>query len=125
MVNGILVMSLMVALISPPPAQKLPTSAGSFAKQCEEPSPKDLATSVSLGVAYGHCLGVFDGWIGANRLMFQLKGRPLFCPPEGVTADQGRRIFLKYIAEHPELVQEGPSETGIVSLTMAFPCSDR
>ena len=49
--------------------------------------------------------------------------RRIICFPENsIQNDQGMRIVLKYLREHPERLQELKSELVIYALMGAFPC---
>ena len=50
------------------------------------------------------------------------KAMPFCQPKEGITIDQARRIFLKYIAAHPEDLHWTAQTILAVALNEIFPC---
>ena len=49
---------------------------------------------------------------------------PLFCSPVGSTVDQARKVFLKYISDHPERLHESSKVVVTLALTAAFRCTN-
>ena len=70
-------------------------------------------------------MGYFNGLVATNRLIDQLKGTALFCPPTDVNPEQARKVFPKYMANHPEKLHEDGESLAIVSLALAFPCNPK
>jgi hypothetical protein len=48
--------------------------------------------------------------------------RPVCLPEKGITNDQGIRIFVKYLRQNPEVLNESGRMSLMVSLKNAFPC---
>ena len=71
-----------------------------------------------------HCLGFVDGFMSAASVAqaINLKAMPFCQPKEGISIDQARRIFLKYIAAHPEDLHSTAQLILAVALREAFPC---
>ncbi len=70
------------------------------------------------------CLGFVDGFMSAAAVaqVINRKGMPFCQPKEGISIDQARRIFLKYIAAHPEDLHWTAQTILAVALSEAFPC---
>lgn len=97
----------------------------------------DTATNFEEAAEARHCLGyvagVADG-IGMIQafiaILMNEKQRdvpfgPCF-PEGGISSDQTRRIFLKYLADNPDQLHEAARSTVFVALTKTFPpCADK
>ena len=104
-------------------AQTLAKTAGDFAKLCADTDPKAAARNSVLALNNGFCLGYFQGVLITNYMFNALKrGDAFFCAPIEVTPGQARKVFLKYINEHPEKLHEEPTSTVQESLIAVFPC---
>jgi hypothetical protein len=82
---------------------------------------KDIKRPVEA-MDVGICLGYFNGFLDANLLVDLMNGPKIFCPDNGVTVDQLRKIFLKHMADHPEQLHLLASVTVEAALQKAFPC---
>ncbi len=71
-----------------------------------------------------HCLGFVDGFMSAASVaqVTNRKAMPFCQPKEGISVDQARRIFLKYIAGHPEDLHWTAQTILAVALSEVFPC---
>jgi hypothetical protein len=101
-------------------------TADDLLQQCQDKTPDELIDP-SNALMHGFCLGLFNGLIASSVAATLLKeqfnlGRPLFCAPSGVTPDQARRSFLKWMNEHPENLHEDAIPHAVISLMKAFPC---
>jgi Rap1a immunity proteins len=52
----------------------------------------------------------------------QIEKEPTTCMPEGFTATQARPIIEKYIADHPEMLDQSATTVARTALEQAFPC---
>ena len=70
------------------------------------------------------CSGFVDGFMSAASVAQTIKRKAMpFCQPkEGISIDQARRIFLKYIATHPEDLNWTAQTILAVELREVFPC---
>ena len=70
------------------------------------------------------CTGFVDGFMSAAAVAQTTKRKAMpFCQPkEGISVDQTRRIFLKYIAAHPEDLNWTAQTILSVALREVFPC---
>ena len=70
------------------------------------------------------CLGFVDGFMSAVAVAQVSNPKAVsFCQPKkGISIDQARRIFLKYIAAHPEDLHWTAQAILTVALTEVFPC---
>ena len=70
------------------------------------------------------CLGFVDGFISGVAVAQVIDAEAVsFCQPKkGLSIDQARRIFLKYIAAHPEDLHWTAQTILTVALTEVFPC---
>jgi hypothetical protein len=48
--------------------------------------------------------------------------RAPLCIPKGVTTEQGRRVVVKYLQEHPEELQNRGNVLTYLAFIKAFPC---
>lgn len=70
------------------------------------------------------CISYIAGFRDALQLVSQLgKSNIAFCPPpDGLSATQAARVYVKYLDAHPEKLQEAPATLLALSLVEAFPC---
>jgi hypothetical protein len=77
----------------------------------------------SHNIKYGSCLGYFAGMSGWEFfLQVNLKQHKLFCFPETITTGRLKRVFLKYLQDHPEELDRGASLCFFNAMSEAFPC---
>lgn len=70
--------------------------------------------------AVGECLGRIEGFVAGLRA-FAGKGAPL-CLPAGLSAEQGRAVFMKWAKANPQQ-WDRPWARGIAAaLAEAYPC---
>ena len=70
----------------------------------------------------GYCLGFVAGIGGLLNLNRQLESAPTYCPPKGVTNEQGVQIITKYLRQNAEKLDFTKSKLVVLALTEAFPC---
>lgn len=69
------------------------------------------------------CIGYFNGYLDAAGMLSALNGNNFFCIPEGgISNDQARRIFLKFVSDNPEHLHNGAHVVIAAALSLAFPC---
>lgn len=76
-------------------------------------------------MARGFCLGFVGGFLAAQALASEYADTRLACTPEGgISAGQGRRIWVKWLRDHPEHLHRHPRATFFAALSEAFPCEN-
>jgi Rap1a immunity proteins len=74
------------------------------------------------------CLGYLSGFLdGYTVTEFIDQSRNNFssspmCLPDGITAEQGVRIVVKWLTDHPERLHESQRILVMTALVQAFPC---
>ncbi len=70
------------------------------------------------------CATYLDGMLDLNAVIqSHAPGAALFCPPEGgISLDQARLIFVKWVREHPEDLHTTARVSAVLALAEAFPC---
>ena len=117
---------LLMAFDQPLKAQTATKTAGEFMGDCKEITPSEGREEPTLILMNGYCLGYLSGLVVSNQLFKEVgRGAPFFCPPEWVNPSQARLVFLKYMNDHPEKLQEDAGSMVMVSLMVAFPCDSR
>ena len=71
----------------------------------------------AIGRDAGFCMGIVDG------LMWSLPGWGVVCLPKGVTTEQGLKVLVKYMDDHPEELQERTEQLATSAFINAWPCS--
>jgi hypothetical protein len=88
-------------------------------KSCGRVASERLGNTVIEGAAAGHCLGMLGTvWILGRHLQDNAR----FCIPEGAKPEQGTKVFLKYLADHPEMIHEPDALLAISAFREAWPC---
>lgn len=97
-------------------------TAGDLVSWCQE-RPLNNLLDAPQAAAQSFCLGLFNGIIASHALFASInRDQSPFCPPPGVTPDQGRKIFLKWMEENPENLHEDAISHAMVALIRAFSC---
>jgi hypothetical protein len=92
---------------------------------CREPSSEeDMDEEDMVGLSY--CAGLVTGIIALNDTYRQYalkKDVPLFCAPkDGVPIEEGARVIVKYLQDHPEQLHFTDATLAILAFKSAFPC---
>lgn len=75
--------------------------------------------------AVAFCYGFFEGAIRYAEAIADSKYRkPLVCAPEGTTRLQAVQVFVEYINENPQYVDEGPVDAIYRALMPRWPCTE-
>jgi Rap1a immunity proteins len=69
----------------------------------------------------GFCLGFLGGMLSLSRITHNTQNLPFFCAP-AVTNEQGARVLVKYLKEHPEMLHLEGDFLTFQALMEAFPC---
>lgn len=70
----------------------------------------------------GQCIGFIDAYLQSWAVLYR-QGHKTFCGPSaGVSANQARLIWKKYMERHPEELQVPAIKTLHWSMLNAFPC---
>ena len=78
----------------------------------------DLAgCKAATGPDAAFCMGIVEG------LMWSLPGWGVVCLPKGVTTEQGLKVLVKYMDDHPEELHEKTAELAARAFVKAWPCS--
>ena len=126
-----LLFTMLFIFVAIRPAQaQLPSfrTANDLVRLCQDKKVDELMDPPTA-LAFGFCRGLFGGLVAASIASTILAkpynlGKPLFCAPTGVTSDQARKIFLKWMDEHPEDLHEDATPHAVISLMKAFPCEE-
>ena len=88
----------------------------------------DGSSNSKIILGAGRCLGIVRGIMDAGAIFDTFAEKAgktppnVFCLPENVSTDQGIRVVVKYLEEHPaDLHQRGTALT-VRALKQAFPC---
>jgi hypothetical protein len=68
------------------------------------------------------CATWVSGFAGGMWYLQQIEKEPTTCMPEGFTATQARPIIEKYMADHPEMLEQSATMVAGTALEQAFPC---
>lgn len=123
----IMLLAAILSIAYGPPlrAQTVAKTAGEFVAHCKEITPLEGRADPALILMNGFCLGYLSGLMVLNQLFQEMgRGTPYFCLPDWVSPGQARLVFLKYMGEHPEKLQEDAGSMVMVSLMVTFPCGD-
>jgi len=86
------------------------------------------SSNLKIALGAGLCLGTVRGIIDAGDIFDTFTGQTgksptsVFCVPEGVSTDQGVRVVIKYLEEHPEDLHQRGTTLTVLALKQAFPC---
>ena len=81
------------------------------------------ATSPEALMKSMHCIGYVGGLNDATRMLQDFYAKHSYCIPEtGLQNDQVVRVFLKWLAEHPETLHESARGLFLTAMGAAFPC---
>ena len=58
-----------------------------------------------------------------TRAVAVIIGAQIWCPAADVTVGQMRKVFLKYMADHPEQLHVKDGVMATLALRQAFPCN--
>jgi hypothetical protein len=72
----------------------------------------------------GFCHGYISGILSFNSVVRSNIGdKAIFCvPDQGISVEQGMKVFLKYAEDHPEWLHENSRIHVAAALRLAFPC---
>jgi hypothetical protein len=88
-------------------------------KSCGRVANERFGNTVVEGAAAGHCLGMLGTvWVLGRHLQDNAR----FCIPEGAKPEQGTKVFLKYLADHPATLHEPDAFLAIAAFREAWPC---
>src|SRR6185369_7822274 len=119
---ALIVIALSVTGLNAQMAQGLVTGAD-WVKACQEPQPGKPLNDPLVIARSGYCVGFITGVFMTNGMAKQMNGKQLICIPSAITVDDARKIFLKFMKDHPERAQEPGPGLLLASLALAFPCA--
>jgi hypothetical protein len=95
-----------------------------FREACQFGLQQDDIANITLSeaLAVGGCIGFVKAIVSLGS---DLAERDRFCPPNGVDTEQAIRVLVKYLNEHPEIVEMTPEDPVMLSLRAfkaAWPC---
>lgn len=98
--------------------------AAEFVKMCDHSGHQPTTTSEAMDEAF--CIGFFRGYLDAKQFstIAHKRNTEMFCEPDGVNGEQLRKIFLKWMNDHPESLHEDSDLMLLASLMRAFPCKE-
>jgi len=117
-----IVITLSVTGLNAQTAQGLVTGAD-WVKACQEPQPGKPVTDALVIARSSYCVGFITGVFMTNGMAKQMNGKQLICIPSAITVDDARKIFLKFMKDHPEKAQEPGPGLLLASLALGFPCA--
>ncbi|MGW5960650.1 Rap1a/Tai family immunity protein [Methylorubrum thiocyanatum] len=79
---------------------------------CSQPAGSNLKEGVSAYLS-----GVMDGAVYSRNPDLRI------CMPEGVSIQQARDVFCKYLSDHPESRHRTAAHLVLESIKTAWPCS--
>jgi len=71
------------------------------------------------------CATWISGFAGGMWYLQQIEKEPTTCMPEGFTGTQARPIIEKYMADHPEMLDQSATKIAGTALALAFPCAKK
>jgi hypothetical protein len=71
------------------------------------------------------CLGFLSGFIEMNWVLQASNDNPLWCPPEGVTLEQVRKVILSHMDSRPQKLHEPFPMLAASALRRSFPYAAR
>ena len=94
-------------------------ACGATIKQADGGNITADETSASI-----YCIGYVAGFLDAYSVGTSFsKNEKIICTPkQGITNDQGIRIFVKYLRENPKVLHESGRMSLFVALAKTFPC---
>jgi hypothetical protein len=119
---AVIVIALSVTGLHAQTAPGLITGAD-WVKACQEPQPGKPAADALVIARSGYCMGFITGVFMTNGMAKQMNGKQLICIPPAIIVDDARKIFLKFMKDHPEKAQEPGPGLLLASLALAFPCA--
>jgi hypothetical protein len=88
-------------------------------KSCGRVAQEKLGKTIIEAAAAGHCLGILSAvWVLGSHLQENMR----FCIPEGAKPEQGNKVFLKYLADHPQTIHEPDVLLAVLAFHEAWPC---
>ena len=73
--------------------------------------------------AEGYCIGFIDTLVYMQTLLTVAHNvDPSFCVPDGYSNEQGIRVLVKYLTNHPEKLHQPYVMLSMLALMEAFPC---
>ena len=101
----------------------IPTS-GDYLKYCQE-SIKVLEGSPADKSAASSCIGYVEASIGMHEVFNASgQGNPFYCIPEnGLSTFDAISIWIKYLENNPQKLNNSPAITFILAISEAYLCS--
>jgi len=81
--------------------------------------------SIETVIESARCLGFIGGFTDSMSIVRAMKGdrNALFCAPkEGISVEQGARLLVKFLEDHPQILHDEARVAVYVALGKAFPC---
>lgn len=112
---------LLVFLALPSAGASAVETGAQAEKSCGRLARERLGNTAIEGAAAGHCLGMITTvWLLGRYLQDNAR----FCVPVGARPEQGTKVFLKYLANHPETLHEPDALLAISAFREAWPCQN-
>ena len=85
-----------------------------------EPTPG--SANIKTASDANFCLGLVQGVV-QTALIYEEAGSRMICiPGKGIKNEQGVRIFVRYLSDHPEQLHMNETVLLFIALQTAFPC---
>jgi hypothetical protein len=111
--------AIIVALVWPSPCARAVETGAQAQLSCGRVASERLGDTIIEGAAAGHCTGMIGTvWVLGRYLQNDAR----FCIPSGMRPEQGTKIFLRYLANHPEALHEPDVFLAISAFREAWPC---
>jgi len=103
--------------------QAIPTSAD-YLKYCQE-TIKIYGGGTGDKASAGSCLGYVEGVLGMHAAFSASdQGKPFYCmPEEGISSFDAISIWVQYLENNPQKLNNAPVITFILAIIGYFPCT--
>ena len=96
-------------------------ACGAAVRVSDGESPKSGSDLIGSTFCTGYVAGFLDGMsVTSNALKAQ---RPICLPENGISNDQAIRIFVKYLRQNPEVLNQSGRVSLLIALRKVFPCT--
>ena len=102
-------------------AQGTTRTANGLVNDCTVVDRVNKDSNADAAFQAGRCLGFLSGFMDATQAA-GLFGPKIYCQPSDSTIEQLRKVFLKHMADHPELLHLPEGVMVAAALQKAFPC---
>jgi Rap1a immunity proteins len=112
-------LAILIASVGTVTAQQDQFSGNYWLSRCEAAMARSPSSRPVETVESGFCMGVVDAWVVGRRF---LKSEHTFCLPEKVSRDQAQRVVIKFLKDHPDMLNEPFVDLALFALVTTWPC---